>query len=47
MKKILYILYIVNVDWFFISYFLPVRLEGIKRGYEVHIACGLSRYKYK
>lgn len=29
MKKILYI---INVDWFFISHFLPVGLEGIKRG---------------
>jgi len=42
MKKILYV---INVDWFFISHFLPVGLEGIKRGYEVHIACGVTDKK--
>lgn len=39
------ILYVINVDWFFISHFLPVGLEGIKRGYEVHIACGVTDKK--
>jgi glycosyltransferase involved in cell wall biosynthesis len=39
------ILYVINVDWFYISHFLPVGLEGIKRGYEVHIACGLTNKK--
>jgi len=39
------ILYIINVDWFFISHFLSVGLEGIKRGYEVHIACGVTDKK--
>jgi len=39
MKKILYI---INVDWFFISHFLPVAIEAKKRGLEVHIACGLT-----
>jgi len=39
MKKILYI---INVDWFFVSHFLPVGLEGIKRGFKVHIACGIT-----
>jgi len=42
MKKILYV---INVDWFFISHFFPVGLEGIKRGYEVHIACGVTDKK--
>ena len=42
MKKILYV---INVDWFYISHFLPVGLEGIKRGYEVHIACGITDKK--
>lgn len=37
MKKLLFI---VNVDWFFISHRLPLALEALKRGYEVHIACG-------
>lgn len=39
MKKILYT---INVDWFFISHFLPVAIEARKRDYEVHIACGLT-----
>ena len=39
MKKILYT---INVDWFFISHFLPVALEAKKRGFEVHIACSLT-----
>ena len=39
------ILFVVNVDWFFISHFLPVGLEGIKRDYEVHIACGITDKK--
>ena len=38
MKKILYT---INVDWFFISHFLPVGQEGLKRGYEVDIACAI------
>ncbi|RXJ79203.1 glycosyltransferase family 4 protein [Arcobacter sp. F2176] len=42
MKKILYI---INVDWFFVSHFLPVGLEGLKRDYEVHIACGITEKK--
>jgi len=36
------ILYIINVDWFLISHFLPVVLEAKNRGYKVHIACGLT-----
>lgn len=36
MKKILFI---VNVDKFFISHRLPIALECINKGYEVHIAC--------
>ena len=31
-------LFIVNVDWFFISHRLPIAVEAIKQGYEVHIA---------
>ena len=42
MKKILYV---INVDWFFISHFLPVGLEAIKRDYEVHIICGVTDKK--
>lgn len=36
------LLFIVNVDWFFVSHRLPIALEAIKNGYEVHIACGVT-----
>jgi len=42
MKKILYI---INVDWFFISHFLPIGRESIKKGFEVHLACGITDKK--
>jgi glycosyltransferase involved in cell wall biosynthesis len=42
MKKILFI---VNVDWFFISHRLPIALAAIKEGYEVHVACGITDKK--
>lgn len=32
------IIYVVNVDWFFISHRLPLALEAKKRGYEVSVA---------
>jgi glycosyltransferase involved in cell wall biosynthesis len=32
------LLFIVNVDWFFISHRLPIAVEAVKQGYEVHIA---------
>lgn len=39
MKKLLFI---VNVDWFFISHRLPIAIEAIKEGYDVHLACGIT-----
>ncbi len=36
------ILYIVNVDWFFISHRLPIALEAMKLGAEVHVACAIT-----
>ena len=42
MKKILYI---INVDWFFISHFLPIGKEALKKGFEVHLACGITDKK--
>lgn len=36
MKKKL--LFVVNVDWFFLSHRLPIAIEAIKQGYEVHLA---------
>tara|TARA_Y100000768_G_scaffold521_1_gene400 strand:+ start:37221 stop:38354 length:1134 start_codon:yes stop_codon:yes gene_type:complete len=32
------LLFIVNVDWFFISHRLPIATKAINKGYEVHIA---------
>lgn len=42
MKKILFV---VNVDWFFISHRLSIAQEALKRGYDVHIACALTNKK--
>jgi len=42
MKKLLFV---INVDWFFISHFLPVAIEAKRRGCEVHIACGFTDKK--
>ena len=39
------IVFVVNVDWFFISHRLPLAIEALKRGYEVHIACGITDKK--
>jgi glycosyltransferase involved in cell wall biosynthesis len=36
------LLYIVNVDWFFISHRLGIARAARDSGYDVHIACGLT-----
>jgi len=36
------ILFIVNVDWFFVSHRLPLALEALAKGYEVSIACAVT-----
>jgi len=36
------LLFVTNVDWFFISHRLPVALAALKEGYEVHIATLLT-----
>ena len=36
------LLFVVNVDWFFLSHRLPIALEALRQGYEVHIATGLT-----
>ena len=36
------ILFVVNVDWFFLSHRLPIAVESKKRGYEVHVATSLT-----
>ena len=39
------ILYLVNVDWFFISHRLSVALGALESGYEVHIATSLTQQR--
>ena len=41
-RKNLKLLFVVNVDWFFLSHRLPIALEAIRQGYEVHIATALT-----
>lgn len=33
------LLFVVNVDWFFLSHRLPIALAAIEKGWEVHLAC--------
>ena len=40
MKRTL--LFVVNVDWFFLSHRLPIALAAQREGYTVHIATGLT-----
>lgn len=35
------LLFVVNVDWFFVSHRLPVALKAIEEGYEVHLLCAI------
>lgn len=39
------LLFVVNVDWFFMSHRVPIALEALRQGYEVHIATGLTNRK--
>jgi len=39
------LLFIVNVDYSFVSFRLPIALAAIKQGYEVHVACGITDKK--
>ena len=36
------LLFVVNVDWFFISHRLPIALAAQKQGFEIHIATSLT-----
>lgn len=36
------LLFVVNVDWFFVSHRLPIALAAMGHGYEVHLACALT-----
>lgn len=39
------ILFIINVDWFFLSHRLPIALEAQSNGYSVTIACHFTEHK--
>lgn len=39
------LLFIVNVDWFFVSHRLPIALKALKEGFEVHVACAITDKK--
>ncbi|WP_404408567.1 glycosyltransferase family 4 protein [Pseudidiomarina marina] len=39
------VLFVVNVDWFFISHRLPIALKLKELGYDVHIACKFTEHK--
>lgn len=36
------LLFVVNVDWFFLSHRLPIALEAQRQGFDVHLATGLT-----
>jgi hypothetical protein len=36
------LLFIVNVNWFFISHRLPVAIQAIEKGHEAHIATTIT-----
>lgn len=36
------LMFVVNVDWFFMSHRLPIALAAMRQGYQVHIATGLT-----
>ena len=36
------LLFVVNVDWFFLSHRLPIAIEAMRQGYEVHIATRIT-----
>ena len=36
------LMFVVNVDWFFLSHRLPIALAAMRQGYQVHIATALT-----
>ena len=36
------ILFLVNVDWFFISHRLPIAIAAAKKGFEVHVVTSVT-----
>lgn len=39
------LLFVVNVDWFFMSHRLPIAKAALSKGYDVHLACGITSLK--
>ena len=39
------LLFLVNVDWFFLSHRLPIAMAAMAAGYEVHLACSFTDRK--
>jgi len=39
------ILFLINVDWFFVSHRLPIAIAAMEKGYEVHVACDFTDKK--
>lgn len=39
------IVFIVNVDWFFVSHRLPIAISAVEQGYDVHLICSLTDKK--
>ena len=39
------LMFLVNVDWFFVSHRLPIALAAISEGYEVHLACQFTGHE--
>jgi glycosyltransferase involved in cell wall biosynthesis len=39
------LMFLVNVDWFFVSHRLPIALAAIAEGYEVHLACQFTGHE--
>ncbi|MCF2918007.1 glycosyltransferase family 4 protein [Pseudoalteromonas sp. Cn5-37] len=40
-----HLLFVVNVDWFFISHRLPIAKKALEKGYKVTIACRFTEHK--
>jgi glycosyltransferase involved in cell wall biosynthesis len=36
------LLFVVNADWFFVSHRLPIAIEALRQGYEVHVAAPIT-----
>lgn len=45
MNKNKKLLFVVNVDWFFVSHRLPIALQAMEMGYDVHVICAVSDKK--